>query len=900
MKPLYLMFTDDEIVYSNNKDLTDAQSYEFNTEQDLKENFQEFAKYVPDKIDALVLTNTNESLLNKNLITYNEEIIDCRNDLENAFHVPVVNIEDIRKNGLNLAVHNATSYSGWHLDYNHFDYDKRQYGQESMQTIGNGFLGLRGTYLEAKASDDNYPATYVAGVFNQLATPINGREVINEDLVNLPNSQYISFRVDEGDYLRIKDDLIKESVRSLDMKHGILTISNIVELEDGKTLKVVAKKLADLKNYHDYYLQYSVTPLNFYGKITFLTQTDASVVNSNVARYRNLANKHITVDNIENADKEMLMLAHTNQSQINLAIKTNISYPNIENAQYYMENKSEVASQYLEFNVKPNHTYTLEKGVSIYTSLETPTDIMDAALTHQFIPTFAGAQEAAKDAWHDVWKKENIVVSGDITAQKLLRLNSFHMTIAAQEHANKDLDASVGSRGLTGEGYRGHIFWDELFDMNFYLLHYPDLVKDLIMYRYNRLNAAKEYAAVSGYDGAMFPWQSGMYGDEQSQEVHLNPITDTWDPDNSRKQRHVSLAVAYNVLSYYNVTQDEAFMSQYGLEMLFNIAEFWIGKSQLDSESGKYTIADVMGPDEFHENYPDDTDNEGLKNNAYTNIMVSWFFKKLSKLIEDEPAKVIDDNLKRTNFTQQNIKDLNHIRHNLKLDFSGDILGQFEGYFDLKELDFEQYRQQYGNIARMDRILKAHDDSPDNYQVAKQADALMPLFNIRENAFLKIMLDLGYPIVNPNKFIHDNIQYYIARTTHGSTLSRIVYSMLMLKIGEDSKAWKLFYEALTSDYYDIQGGTTAEGIHLGVMGATLTVVTSYFAGVDYRGKMLEVNPHMPEQWDEVDFHMTFRDVNYQFRVTENTFIVTTDKDTEIKFLDKKLPLTANQEIQLTY
>ena len=122
----------------------------------------------------------------------------------------------------------------------------------------------------------------------------------------------------------------------------------------------------------------------------------------------------------------------------------------------------------------------------------------------------------------------------------------------------------------------------------------------------------------------------------------------------------------------------------------------------------------------------------------------------------------------------------------------------------------------------------------------------------------------------------------------------------MLKINDDRLAWKLFYEALTSDYYDIQGGTTAEGIHLGVMGATLNVVTSYFAGVDYRGKMLEINPHMPKQWEEIDFNMTFQKVNFNFRVTDNTFIVTTDKDTEIRFLGKKLPLVANQEIQLTY
>lgn len=230
MKPLYLKFTDDEIIYSDNKDLSNQKSYKFNSKQELKENFQNFAKILSTPVDVLVLTNARESLLNKNLITYNNQTISCRNDLENIFHVPVVDMEDIRKDGLALATHNAISYSGWHLDYNHLDHDKRQYGQESMQTIGNGFLGLRGTYLEAKASDDNYPATYVAGVFNQLSTPINDRDVINEDLVNLPNSQYISFKVDEGDYLRIKDDLVQESVRSLDMKHGILTISTMYKV----------------------------------------------------------------------------------------------------------------------------------------------------------------------------------------------------------------------------------------------------------------------------------------------------------------------------------------------------------------------------------------------------------------------------------------------------------------------------------------------------------------------------------------------------------------------------------------------------------------------------------------------------------------------------------------------
>ena len=899
MKPLYLKVTDDHIMYSDSENTTSEKNYEINPDLDLKENLQAFKDSLSESIDVIVITNPNEFLLKKNVLQYKGQRIDFGTEFENIFHIPVVNIAEVIDSDLLTAAEKEINYSSWHLDYYGIDHGKRQYGQESMQTIGNGFLGLRGTYLEAKANDDNYPATYVAGVFNQLGTPINGRNIINEDLVNLPNGQYISFSIDDGEIFTIDDNLIQGALRSLNMKNGVMTITLLIKLADGKEIKVVERKVADLKNYHNYYLQYSIQPLNFSGSIKILTQIDASVVNSNVERYRNLASKHLSTDKIANRDKEALLLAHTTQSNIQIAVKTDLAYPDLNNPTYSSNNSDEIAEQQVTFEAKEGEAYFFEKAVAIYTSLETKQNIEKIANEAAFFPSFQDAVAQATADWENVWKEENVVITGDITAQKLLHLNSYSMTSAAQPLANKDLDASVGSRGLTGEGYRGHIFWDELFDMNFYILHSPELVKNLLMYRYNRLNAAKEYAKENGYNGAMYPWQSGMIGDEQSQEVHLNPITNKWDPDNSRKQRHVSLAVAYNIITYFNVSEDNEFMAKYGLEMLLDITKFWIDMAKPDHETGKYTIANVMGPDEFHEGYPN-TKESGLKNNAYTNIMVSWLFKNIDKLFTQESNDIIKDNFQRAQFSDDDVAKLNDIRHNLKLDFEGDILGQFEGYFDLKRLDFDKYRQQYGNISRMDRILKAHDDTPDNYQVAKQADTLMALFNIRESTFLEIMDDLGYPIANPNKFISDNIKYYIDRTTHGSTLSRIVYSMLMLRINDTKMAWKLFYEALTSDYYDIQGGTTAEGIHLGVMGATLNVVTSFFAGVDYRGEQLEINPNVPKQWEEIDFHMTFKKIKFIFHITADTISMKADKDTEVIFLGKKLPLTANQEIELTY
>ncbi|MQS98580.1 glycoside hydrolase family 65 protein [Companilactobacillus halodurans] len=900
MKPLFLSIAADQISYDNNENFTDRKSYTFNSELELKENLELFKKQIHNSIDAIVITSQGESQLKENIFNYQNKKVDFANALENVFHVPVINnIEETENEDLTELVEKETKYSAWHLDYYGLDHGKRQYGQESMQTIGNGYFGLRGTYLEAKADDDNYPGTYVAGVFNQLGTPINGRNIINEDLVNLPNAQYVTFKIDDGEYFKIDENLIKESLRSLDMKTGVLTITQLIELADGKKLKVIEKKVADLNNFHDYYLQYSIQPLNFSGKIKILTEIDATVTNTNVERYRNLANKHLATDEIKNDNKTQLLFAHTNQSNIKIGIKAAIDYQNINNPSYAVDNGPEVASQTIEFDGKEGQIYTFEKAVAIFTSLETQKNLPEIIQKHQFQPDFETAENSAQLAWKDIWKKENIVVAGDITAQKLLHLNSYSMTCAAQTKANENLDVSIGSRGLTGEGYRGHIFWDELFDMNFYVLHSPKLVKALLMYRYNRLGAAMDYASDDDFQGAMYPWQSGMYGDEQSQEVHLNPITNKWDPDNSRKQRHVSLAVAYNVLTYYNISQDEEFMQEFGLEILLNIAKLWISMAQLDENTGRYSIKNVMGPDEFHEGYPG-KDNEGLKNNAYTNIMVSWLFKKLAQLLKDQPSDVASENLQRSRFTSQDVEKLDDIRQNLKLDFKDDILGQFEGYFDLKRLDFEKYRQQYGNISRMDRILKAHNDSPDNYQVAKQADTLMALFNLREEDFFQIMDDLGYPVKNTDKFMNDNIKYYIERTTHGSTLSRIVYSMLLSRIDDDKTAWKLFYEALTSDYYDIQGGTTAEGIHLGVMGATLSVVTSVFAGVDTRGDTLEINPNVPEQWEEIDFNINFKGANIAFQITQDTATIRSDKDLDVKYTDKNLPLTANQEIELTY
>ena len=173
-------------------------------------------------------------------------------------------------------------------------------------------------------------------------------------------------------------------------------------------------------------------------------------------------------------------------------------------------------------------------------------------------------------------------------------------------------------RGWHGEAYRGHVFWDELFIFPLINLRLPEITRSLLLYRYRRLSAARRAARLEGFEGAMFPWQSGSSGREESQSLHLNPRSGRWLPDNSSLQRHVNIAIAYNLYHYYQVNKDMEFMAFYGAEMLLDIARFLASLAEYNESFERYEILQVMGPDEYHDAYPD-ADTPGLDNNAYTN-----------------------------------------------------------------------------------------------------------------------------------------------------------------------------------------------------------------------------------------------------------------------------------------
>ena len=772
---------------------------------------------------------------------------------------------------------NGIEADGWNLTYPTFDPADEKL-RETLTAVGNGYLGNRGNYEGEQASEAHYPGTYIAGLYNKPSTIVGGKRIYNNDFVNCPNWALIEFAIGESDYLSPLKMTVLSYQHQLNMKAGVLQRTIVCKDGIGRITHIQCSRIASMANPHICAIKFNLTPINYSDKIRIRSAIDGGIINDNVPRYRQLTAKHLAPVSAGQTKSNIYLHVQTRQSkyQIALTAKTKLfQQDKLMRPEKSILRKKDYIAEVMAFEAKENTTYALEKYVSIFTSLDKGiTSITQAGVQAlSGISSFRDVLEPSARAWKRLWKKADILIQGDRFMQKVARLHIYHLLVAASPN-NRDIDAGITARGLHGEAYRGHVFWDELYILPFYNLRLPEISKALLMYRYHRLDGARQYAQENGYQGAMYPWQTADGGEEETQIVHYNPKSDSWGPDLSRLQRHVSIAIFYNVWKYVSDTDDHRFIRDYGAEMMLDIARFWASAAQLDESTGKYSIKGVMGPDEFHEKLPT-SDEHGVKDNAYTNIMVVWLLEKTMAMIAGLSSRSFNQICKKIGFNAIETDRWKDICKNMNLIISSDdIISQFDGYFDLKELDWQHYRKEYGNIHRMDRILKAEGDSPDDYKVAKQADTLMTFYVLAPEVVADILKKLGYPVKDPIKLLKNNYQYYEQRTSHGSTLSKVVHAVISSYMADDETAWRWFKEAMESDIYDTQGGTTPEGIHCGVMAGTLDVITRYFAGIDFSHDVPEFNPHLPGHWAELSLKVCHRKIWYDIKLTQDKLHLT--------------------------
>lgn len=802
-----------------------------------------------------------------------QDLFDLQKLLEETNNLPVI-VTPNQKELTPEVVQARKNKFIWEINYAGFNPGVKEYSEEALTTIGNGFFGLRGTTPEMKISDDFYTGSYISGVYNQTTTDVEGQDVTNEDLVNLPNGQYLAVEID-GELLDFSAGQVSEFKRTLNIHENTVSFSYIFTSKSGKKVLIESSKQASFNDLHAIVIKYSVMALNFSGEIKIISEIDGDVKNYNVARYRNLNQYHLNVLDQKADQNYIYQRVETTTSKFNVLTAAKLTGDFDQNTLKSQISEKKI-SQEININVEQDVPVNFEKVVEIFSY--PAYDLKEADNKWQGDWHFEDIGNETK-LNSDLWAEMGIELDGDLYTQKLINLHTFHILVAASPKGNVNRDVSVTSRGLHGEAYRGHIFWDEIFIAPFFNYHFPKVVKNSLMYRYNRLDAAKKLASKNGYQGAMYPWQSSLDGSEQSQSIHINPLTGKWEPDNSRLQNHVSLALADGIIEYVRATKDLEFLDQYGLEMLFEIAKFWISKLEYDEKTDRFSIDKVMGPDEFHEAYPNAKE-PGLKDNAYTNILVSWLFSELINLKNVSSEILIKQISDKTDFNFENWDLMDHARRRMNLDISQDgIVAQYAGFFDLKPLDFDEYKKKYGNIYRMDRILNKEGKSINDYQAIKQPDFLMVYYLLGNKIVHEIISQMGYEVV-PD-FFEKNLRYYENITTHGSSLSRVVHTDLDLQVGNNQKALDYYMEALASDYHDIQGGTTAEGIHSGVMASTYWLMIHAFGGVSIDNNQLNIQPKLPNKWNSIHFKFLNDGIHYDILITQDYVEVSADKPTNI-------------------
>ncbi|MGV0653637.1 trehalose-phosphatase [Mycolicibacterium thermoresistibile] len=775
--------------------------------------------------------------------------------------------EFLRRGGNWIAYQRQTSNEAWTFSYRGYD-PRQEKLREALCTVGNGYFATRGAAPEARAGQVHYPGTYAAGVFNRLDDVVDGRVTAHESMVNLPNWLPLTFRIEGGPWFDVDAVTLLDYRQTLDLRGAVLTRELRFRDNAGRTTSVTQQRFVAMHTAHIAALETTLVAEDWSGTVDVRSTLDGDVRNGLVERYRDLRGDHLeSLGKSALTGDSVLLSVRTNQSRIPIAMAARTTAwrdgDPVSAGYRLVDEESEIGHQ-ITTGLSRGQRLTVEKVVALSTGRDVgssePSESAERILERQ--GRFGEIRAAHTVAWAHLWRRLSIEFEDHTDELRVMRLHLLHLLQTVSPHS-ADLDIGPPARGLHGEAYRGHIFWDELFIFPVLNLRFPMITRSLLQYRYRRLPEARRAARLAGYRGAMFPWQSGSDGREESPELHLNPRSGRWNPDPSHRAHHIGIAIAYNVWQFYQVTGDLAYLIDHGAELLVEIARFWVSRAEFDTRRGRYRIRGVIGPDEFHAGYPD-RPYDGVDDNAYTNVMAVWVILRALEALNLIPLPNRIDVREKLNLTAAELAQWDDVSRRMYVPFHDGIISQFEGYGELAELDWDGYRRRYGNIQRLDRILEAEGDDVNRYKASKQADALMLLYLLSADELRELLGHLGYRFTAEQ--IPGMVDYYLARTSHGSTLSAVVHAWVLARANRD-RAMEYFERVLKSDVADIQGGTTAEGIHLAAMAGSVDLVQRCFTGLETRSDRIVLSPNWPESLGALGFPIRYRGHQMYVRVS---------------------------------
>ncbi|AHL73842.1 hypothetical protein CH92_01525 [Stutzerimonas stutzeri] len=753
--------------------------------------------------------------------------------------------------------------------FEHYDRgDERR--REALLALGNGVLSWRASAPEASIQQhvdesQHYAGFYRAGWYDEAPREVNGDSVQMAALVNLPAPFGLSFALDDGDWFSLDRVDLQRYRQTLSLDTGVLERHFEFDLA-GHRLRLLEGRLVSMATPNLAVLRWELQlPPGL--EVRLRSVLDGGVRNAGVERnraYEGRRLQHLAFDHDDNGTAALSARLHDHRQRLAMAMQ-------LRSPERQLQWRSTIYEQRLiqdaRCAVPDDGRLIIEKRVVVLIDEECPVADKDArseALRQLPGDDYEHLKQASAEAWQTLWQ-DHALASDDPELQRTLHFHAFHL-LQTVSPLSVGRDLGFPPRGWM-EGYYGQVFWDELFAYPILATHWPELARSLLDYRYARLDKARERARRVGLRGAMFPWRSARTGEEETPPWQCNPMSGRWMADHTRLQRHIGSAVAYDAWQLYLATADEALLAGQVGELIIEVARFWASLAQFDASRQRYLICGVIGPDEYHNSYPDAAE-PGLNNNTYTNLMAAWTLdraRQVLALLSEPDAVALRQRLK---VEPDEPEHWQTVAEGLYLPFVDDrLLSQFEG-FDKLEAPSQEWL--HGDRPRLDWMLEARHDSCDRYQLTKQADVLMAYHLLPWQTLQQILERLGYP--HDSASVRHTVAYHLARITHESSLSKVVCAGALA--GIDSEAsWSYYQQALATDLGSPGNSGTQEGIHLGAMCGSLDVLQRHYLGVRLELDGLYVFPSPPPQLRQIALTLVFRQARLHLQLADGSLSI---------------------------
>lgn len=742
--------------------------------------------------------------------------------------------------------------------------------QETIFHNANGYIGVRGTLEEGVPADfDTMRGMYING-FYDIAPMEQAEKLCNlvedkESMLNVADTQTIEVSFD-GQKFSMADDADCRYVRTLDMEKGITRREVDWSNKEGKQLHFNITRMASFEERSLFTIDYCFQSIDFSGTVEIHSRHLGLVrnyFNPNDPRLAGESHNHLKKEDVHICESGACLVSSTIESHLKVASAVaNIVTVNQKRQPSEVVTYDETAHAMdvsYRFDIRPGDEVRIIK-YSIFTDSireEDCRNVADEKLSKVVGQGIASYYKKQQEYLKEFWNNSSMEIVGDGDLNESLCFNMYQLL----QSAGYDGYSSIAAKGLSGEGYEGHYFWDtEMYVLPVFIYTESELAKQLLNYRYDTLNQARDRAKILGHEkGALYPWRT-INGEEASTYFPLGTA-----------QYHVNADIAYAFKLYLDITGDDKFLVDEAAEVLVETARVWADVGCFaECKDNKYCICAVTGPDEY---------NAIVDNNFYTNLMArenirdaKWALEKMKEIDKD----AYDALVKKIDFKEEEIDYWDRIIENMYFPYDEkmQIYPQDDGFLMRKPWDESKIPEEKRHLL----YENYHPLFVYRQKMAKQADAILGML-LHSNYFT-------------NEELKRNYDFYQTVTLHHSSLSTCIFGILASQIGYDDEAYKYFSQSARMDLDDIHNNFYA-GIHAANMAGTWQGIVFGFAGVRSNAGYLQINPKLPGQWKSYEFRLQYKGSGLNIKVTDKKVEYTLLNDCELSYesLGEKIVLS---------